>query len=66
MLNLEDGKVSQSVNTPGSIAQYECQKGYALFGNAVRQCLQIGSWSGFRPKCQRKSNNSKYPMTLNK
>lgn len=39
----------------GGIAQYSCAKGLYMEGNASRECLTKGSWSGKTPVCKRKS-----------
>ena len=31
---------------------YRCNKGYELFGNSNRSCLESGKWSGSTPMCR--------------
>lgn len=50
------GKVSVSGVTPGSTANYTCDHGYKLVGNAPRECLYNGSWSGKEPTCESESS----------
>ena len=35
----------------GSVARYECNEGFALYGTPARTCLYNGSWSGSIPEC---------------
>lgn len=53
-LTIPHGRVVQ-VNTIGDSAIYECNKGYSLYGNNVRQCQNDGKWSGVNPGCSSKS-----------
>ena len=39
----------------GSVVQYTCNLGYTLLkGNAVRQCVETGEYTGQPPFCGRK------------
>ena len=38
----------------GGIATFQCNNGFVLQGNQVRQCLNTGQWTGFQPECRRK------------
>ena len=48
------GSVNMTDNTPGSTAHYECDYGFKLVGDAYRECLYNGYWSGKEPVCKRK------------
>ena len=48
------GKVNVTGNTPGYEAHYKCDYGYELVGEAYRECLYNGYWSGEEPACERK------------
>ena len=50
------GSVNQTDNKPGSTAQYECDYGFKLVGDARRKCLYNGYWSGKEPVCKRKQH----------
>ncbi len=36
-----------------TVITYSCDTGYVLTGNAARQCLATGQWSGVAPTCPR-------------
>jgi hypothetical protein len=40
-----------SVAVEGDEAQYSCDEGYDLVGDAARQCLSDLRWSGSAPSC---------------
>ena len=46
------GSVNMTDNTPGSTAHYECDYGFKLVGDAYRECLYNGYWSGKAPVCK--------------
>ena len=46
-----NGRVDASGNDPGSVANYQCNNGYALNVDLKRQCLPTSNWSGFQPSC---------------
>ena len=48
------GKVNVTGYTPGYKAHYKCDYGYELVGEAYRECLYNGKWSGEEPVCERK------------
>ena len=50
-----NGQVRLSGTTVGSRAQFSCNRGFSLAGNSVRVCLANGQWSGYTPRCKRKS-----------
>ena len=55
--NLDDpryGKVNVAGTTPKSTAHYTCDYGYKLVGNASRECLYNGYWSGKESVCESK------------
>lgn len=37
--------------TFGSVVEYECLHDFTLIGEAVRTCLEDGTWSGQEPRC---------------
>ena len=47
-----NGRVSISTDTPGGIATYTCNSGYALVGTERRSCQNNGQWSGRAPTCR--------------
>ena len=47
-------KIRSSGLFPGDTALYQCDDGYTLTGNVVRQCTSTGLWSGYQPGCTRK------------
>ena len=55
--NLSDpsnGLVTISGTSLGSTAQYTCNYGYVLVGDAIRTCERSGEWSETEPVCERK------------
>ena len=52
--NQPNGVVTVSGTLLGSIAQYNCNDGYVLVGDATRTCENTGHWSGTEPVCNRK------------
>ncbi|CAG5134438.1 unnamed protein product, partial [Candidula unifasciata] len=48
---ITEGSVSVPVLTVGGIAEYKCNSGFLLIGNASRECLNTGQWSGKEPFC---------------
>ena len=46
-----NGDVAVANTTYGSVAQYTCNLDYALSGDARRECLSSGQWSGSEPTC---------------
>ena len=47
----ENGKVDVKETFLGSMANYTCDPGYTLMGDAMRTCLRDGTWSGNEPIC---------------
>ena len=54
LANPENGRVWFNGVTPSSIADYSCNKGFKLVGDAWRKCQPNGEWSGEAPTCKRK------------
>ena len=52
-MNPSNGGVSQSGTSYGSIANYSCDGGYTMNGDANRMCDSDGSWTGDPPKCSK-------------
>ena len=50
----ENGKVTVKDTFLGSVANYSCDPGYALIGDAMRTCLGDGTWFGNQPTCTSK------------
>ena len=48
-----DGSVLYSDRIVGSEAQYSCNEGFSLVGDASVICQSDGTWSGEEPICQR-------------
>lgn len=48
---ISDGNVSVSARTVAATAEYKCNGGFHLIGNALRECLNTGEWSGKEPFC---------------
>ena len=59
LTNPENGQVVQALldgNVPGAVANYSCNAGYVLFGNASRECVSTGQevvWTGEAPTCRK-------------
>ncbi|CAI8000472.1 Sushi, von Willebrand factor type A, EGF and pentraxin domain-containing protein 1, partial [Geodia barretti] len=51
----ENGEVSVSGLTVGSVASYRCNNGFILVGTTSRRCHEgaRGGWTGNAPTCQR-------------
>ena len=47
-------------NVSGTVANYSCNAGYRLLGNAIRTCSSTGVWSGVAPTCQSKALNGMF------
>ena len=47
-----NGTVVWTGLTPGSIATYSCNDGYALIGVKTRECQSDESWSDVPPTCE--------------
>lgn len=47
----DNGLVTLSGVTFGSLATYVCNAGFVLDGNVQRTCLATGEWSGSDPSC---------------
>ncbi len=50
--NPTNGDVSVPSRSPGGIATYSCNAGYALSNLQRRVCLLNGVWSGSQPTCK--------------
>ena len=55
-MNVTGLMIDQGGLTVGSTATYNCSNGLVLLGNATRECLQSGNWSGLEPICANSSN----------
>ncbi|CAH1773668.1 unnamed protein product [Owenia fusiformis] len=53
--DIDNSKVIQLDATFGGNIEYECEEGFYLVGNAIRNCNNDKTWSGNVPKCQRVS-----------
>lgn len=51
-LSIEDGSVDTGLSIEGVIANYTCDTGFRLVGDAERVCQSNGLWSGTNPACQ--------------
>ena len=51
-LSIEYGSVNTGLSVEGVIANYTCDTGFELIGNAGRVCLSNGLWSETNPACQ--------------
>ena len=49
--NPANGMVSVSTTTYNSVATYSCNVGHTLTGDAMRTCLETGSWSHDEQTC---------------
>lgn len=54
----ENGTVSVSDTTYTSVANYSCDPGFGLIGDAMRTCSGTGNWSGSEPTCTSKYDDS--------
>ena len=55
LANIKNGKLSYKNGTLfGDRAEYQCDPGYNLTGNAIRVCRENGLWSGSEPYCRGK------------
>lgn len=52
--NPANGRVILGTTTVGSIAVYECNRGFGLLGTSTRTCQANGQWSDQAPTCERK------------
>ncbi|CAF4918395.1 unnamed protein product [Pieris macdunnoughi] len=43
--------LSNSDIVPGTLATYECDEGYELFGGHQKECTVRGDWKGDSPFC---------------
>ncbi len=51
-LSIEDGSVDTGLSVEGVVANYSCNTGFRLVGDAGRVCQSNGLWSGMNPACQ--------------
>ena len=49
--NPENGMVDVSETVLDSVANYSCNTGYTLTGDAMRTCQGDSNWSGTKPTC---------------
>ena len=54
LANPQNGQVSQSGISAGSVATYTCSPGFILVGVEARVCQINGAWSGSAPACKSK------------
>jgi len=52
----QNGNLTVSSYLPNGTAQYECDTGFVLSGNASRTCGGNGQWSGSNPTCTAVAN----------
>ncbi|XP_055886163.1 sushi, von Willebrand factor type A, EGF and pentraxin domain-containing protein 1-like [Biomphalaria glabrata] len=50
---IQNGHVSYTQLTVGSLANYACNSGYVLIGSTSRVCNEDGTWQGGKPACDR-------------
>ena len=55
-LTVSNGNVTVTGINPRDTANYTCEEGYTLEGNAIRECTLDGVWSGDEPLCLRESD----------
>ena len=56
--------VSVSTTAYNSVANYTCNSSYALMGDAMRTCLETGSWSGDEPTCSSELQHVRNPLHI--
>ena len=49
--SITGGLVNYNGTKEGSVATYQCDKGYLLHGNIHRVCQSDGNWDGNVPMC---------------
>ena len=49
-----NGMVTWTSLTTGGVATYECDSGFELVGDEMRDCQSNSQWSGAPPICKRK------------
>ncbi len=50
-IEFSSSPLSNGNYTTGTVADYNCEGGLELFGDATRHCLAGGAWSGSEPIC---------------
>ena len=50
-LSIPGGQVRYTGTNEGSVATYQCDKGYSLSGSGQRVCRSDGNWDGHVPVC---------------
>ena len=51
LVDIQNGRVSFSSTSVGSVATYICNQGFELIGSSRRTCQSNGQWSGREPVC---------------
>ena len=49
---IPNGVACYNGDSSGSVAIYQCTKGYILLGNSQRICQSDGNWNGSVPRCE--------------
>ena len=62
-LTQPDGGTVAITSTPGgigkgSVANYDCNRGFYLGGESMRTCQEDGQWTGVAPICRSEHNTS--------
>ena len=60
----ENGEITLSETTFGSVAVYACDEGFDLVGELFRTCQANAEWTGEEPVCERKTANNTYSTVL--
>ena len=51
-VTIPNGVACYNGNNSGSVATYQCTKGYTLSGNSQWICQRDGNWNGMIPRCE--------------
>ena len=60
LMDPDNGLVTLTGSSFGSIATYVCDTEFNLIGNMQRTCQENEDWSGSEPTCQSKPNRNDY------
>ncbi len=62
--SLENGAVSKSSNSVGSVASYSCEPGFIISGPRERVCQLSAAWTNPSPSCECEEITYTSPLNL--